>query len=72
MALLGPEMLPAFVATPFGDVTPTHQNLNDGTLEGMRSQEIPAFSVQFHPEAAPGPQDAVALFDDFLELMDRA
>ncbi len=67
-----PEMLPATVATAFGEVIPTHQNLNDGTLEGMESREIPAFSVQFHPEAAPGPQDAVVLFDDFLELMDRA
>jgi carbamoyl-phosphate synthase small subunit len=38
----------------------------------MKSLEVPAFSVQFHPEAAPGPHDAVGLFDDFLELMDSA
>jgi carbamoyl-phosphate synthase small subunit len=64
--------LPPQVETDFGAVIPTHQNLNDGTLEGMRSLEVPAFSVQFHPEAAPGPRDAVKLFDDFVELMDRA
>jgi carbamoyl-phosphate synthase small subunit len=64
--------LPPKVETDFGAVIPTHQNLNDGTLEGMRSLEVPAFSVQFHPEAAPGPRDAVKLFDDFVELMDRA
>ncbi|MGH8958647.1 MAG: glutamine-hydrolyzing carbamoyl-phosphate synthase small subunit [Acidimicrobiia bacterium] len=63
--------LPTKVETDFGVVTPTHQNLNDGTLEGMRSLDVPAFSVQFHPEAAPGPRDSVALFDDFLDLMDR-
>jgi carbamoyl-phosphate synthase small subunit len=64
--------LPDEVETEFGTVIPTHQNLNDGTLEGMKSLEVPAFSVQFHPEAAPGPHDAVGLFDDFLELMDSA
>jgi carbamoyl-phosphate synthase small subunit len=58
--------------SPFGDVLATHQNLNDGTLEGMRATEVRAFSVQFHPEAAPGPHDAVGLFDDFLRLMDDA
>jgi carbamoyl-phosphate synthase small subunit len=67
-----PGELPARVETDFGTAIPTHQNLNDGTLEGMRSLDVPAFSVQFHPEAAPGPRDAVALFDDFVELMDRA
>ncbi len=42
----------------FGGVRPTHQNLNDGTLEGMALDDHPAFSVQYHPEAAPGPRDA--------------
>ncbi len=47
----------------------THLNLNDNSLEGMRHTEFPAFSVQYHPEHAPGPHDAIYLFDRFLELM---
>lgn len=58
--------------TEFGVVRPTHENLNDGTLEGMRVSEANAFSVQYHPEAAPGPRDAVGLFDEFVRLMDDA
>jgi carbamoyl-phosphate synthase small subunit len=69
---LAPNELPARVETDFGSAIPTHQNLNDGTLEGMQSLDVPAFSVQFHPEAAPGPRDSVGLFDDFLKLMDLA
>jgi carbamoyl-phosphate synthase small subunit len=57
------------VTTDFGEVAATHQNLNDGTLEGMRCLDLPAFSVQYHPEAAPGPHDARGLFDRFLDLM---
>ncbi len=68
--LAGPELLPAQVSTEFGDVVPTHQNLNDGTLEGMRLLEVPAFSVQYHPEAAPGPRDSRGLFDDFVALIE--
>lgn len=68
--LAGPEMLPARVDTDFGPVRPTHQNLNDGTLEGMVLDDVPAFSVQYHPEAAPGPHDAVGLFDRFTELIE--
>ena len=64
-----PGLLPDVVSSQFGDVRPTHQNLNDGTLEGMACADIPAFSVQYHPEAAPGPRDAVGLFDDFCDLM---
>jgi carbamoyl-phosphate synthase small subunit len=45
----------------------THINLNDNTLEGLRHQKLAAFSVQYHPEASPGPHDANYLFDEFLE-----
>jgi carbamoyl-phosphate synthase small subunit len=53
-----------------GDVEQTHVNLNDGTCEGMRHREVPAFSVQYHPEAAPGPHDSLHLFDRFRALME--
>jgi carbamoyl-phosphate synthase small subunit len=69
--LAEPELLPTRVDSDFGVVRPTHQNLNDGTLEGMALEEVPAFSVQYHPEAAPGPHDAAGLFDRFTELIER-
>jgi len=47
----------------------THINLNDGSLEGMRHRQYPAFSVQYHPEHAPGPHDSLYLFDRFIEMM---
>ena len=49
----------------------THVNLNDQTLEGFRLRNHPVFSVQYHPEAAPGPHDSLYLFDDFVKLMER-
>lgn len=49
----------------------THINLNDQTVEGLRHLELPAFSVQHHPEASPGPHDARHLFDQFVELMEK-
>ena len=51
------------------DIEITHMNLNDNTLEGMRHKKLAAFSVQFHPEHAPGPCDAEYLFDDFIEML---
>ncbi len=48
----------------------THVNLNDGTIEGIQHQRLPIFSVQFHPEAAPGPRENDYLFDRFMELME--
>jgi carbamoyl-phosphate synthase small subunit len=48
----------------------THVNLNDQTLEGMRHRELPIISIQFHPEASPGPHDARYLFEDFIEMME--
>ncbi|KKM10000.1 carbamoyl phosphate synthase small subunit [Clostridiales bacterium PH28_bin88] len=51
------------------DVTVTHRNLNDGTVEGLRHRDLPLFSVQYHPEAAPGPEDSRYLFDEFLQMI---
>ncbi|MGP3779063.1 glutamine-hydrolyzing carbamoyl-phosphate synthase small subunit [Halanaerobium saccharolyticum] len=51
------------------DLELTHINVNDQTVEGFRHQKYPAFSVQYHPEASPGPEDSHYLFDQFVELM---
>jgi carbamoyl-phosphate synthase small subunit len=53
------------------DVEVTHINLNDNTVEGLRSKSMPIFSVQYHPEAAPGPHDAEYFFDNFAKLIDE-
>ena len=58
--------------TAFGRAALSHWNLNDGTLEGLRCLDVPAISVQYHPEAAPGPHDARYLFDEFRALMAAA
>ena len=49
----------------------THVNLNDGVIEGLHCRDVPAFSVQYHPEAGPGPHDAQYLFAEFDALMAR-
>jgi carbamoyl-phosphate synthase small subunit len=58
--------------TAFGPAEVTHVNLNDGVVEGLRLLDAPAFSVQYHPEAAPGTHDAAGLFGEFCDLMERA
>ncbi len=55
---------------PSSDVEITHLNLNDHTNEGLRHRSLPLFSVQYHPEASPGPHDARYLFDDFVTMME--
>ncbi len=52
-----------------GDVELTHVNLNDGVVEGFRLRDVPAFAVQYHPEAGPGPHDAAYLFEEFTTMM---
>jgi len=59
-----PDSLPA-------NVEVSHVNLNDGTVEGMRHRQLPIFSVQYHPEAAPGPHDASYFFEQFADLIEK-
>jgi carbamoyl-phosphate synthase small subunit len=58
--------------SPFGAAVISHYCPNDGCVEGVRALEVPAFGVQYHPEAAAGPHDAALLFDEFVGLMDHA
>lgn len=54
------------------DVTVTHRAVNDGTIEGLRHNSLPVFSVQYHPEAAPGPDDSTYMFEEFMKLLNKA
>ncbi len=58
------------VTTPFGRVQLTHTSLNDASVEGMRCLDRPVFSVQYHPEASPGPHDSAYLFEQFVAMME--
>ncbi|MGB3443174.1 MAG: glutamine-hydrolyzing carbamoyl-phosphate synthase small subunit [Actinophytocola sp.] len=57
--------------TPYGGAVISHYCPNDGCVEGVRALDVPAFSVQYHPEAAAGPHDAAPLFDEFVGLMEE-
>ena len=65
-----PESLEPF-DTPYGPAAVSHVNLNDGVVEGLRLEQRPVFSVQYHPEAAPGPHDAADHFDQFCTLLEH-
>src|SRR5262252_5625025 len=66
-----PERPPA-VATTFGKVAITHLSLNDESIEGLVCLDRPVFSVQYHPEASPGPHDSTYLFSEFIQMMEKA
>ncbi len=55
----------------FGKVEITHINLNDKSIEGLRCLDVPAFAVQYHPEASPGPHDSSYIFSEFIEMMEN-
>src|SRR5262249_9821290 len=73
-AAVPPAAPPALApfGTPYGPAQVSHVNLNDGVVEGIRLLAAPAFGVQYHPEAAPGPHDAAGEFGTFCALMDGA
>ena len=62
---------PPVVDTLFGQIEVTHLSLNDHSVEGLASVDRPVFSVQYHPEASPGPHDSAYLFSEFIQLMEK-
>jgi len=62
---------PPVIETRYGKLSLTHVSLNDYSIEGMACMDHPVFSVQYHPEAAPGPHDAAYLFEEFVRLMEK-
>ncbi|TLM98613.1 carbamoyl phosphate synthase small subunit, partial [bacterium] len=56
---------------PDKDVVVSHRNLNDNTVEGLKHMSLPLFSVQYHPEASPGPWDSAYLFNQFMDLINH-
>ncbi|MBI4309104.1 MAG: gamma-glutamyl-gamma-aminobutyrate hydrolase family protein, partial [Candidatus Omnitrophica bacterium] len=54
------------------DVEVIHANLNDHSIEGIRHKQCPAFAIQYHPEAAPGPHDAKYLFKQFIDMIEKS
>lgn len=69
-AWVASRVAPVVASSRFGRVQLTHVNLNDMTVEGIRLLDIPAFSVQYHPESAPGPHDSKYLFEVFTRMME--
>ncbi len=62
---------PPVIETDYGRVAVTHVSLNDHSIEGLACLDRPMFSVQYHPEASPGPHDSAYLFDEFVQLMEK-
>ena len=58
-------------SSEFGKVEITHRNLNDESVEGLRCLDVPAFAVQYHPEASPGPHDSSYIFNEFIEMIEK-
>ena len=69
-APVGTEVEAPFESGKYGKVRVSHIDLNDNVVEGLQCLDIPAFSVQYHPEASPGPTDSHYLFEAFTRLMD--